>query len=93
MRAVHLFHNPTCAACGGTEHLEVHHCKPFHLHPDLELEPANLITLCEKPGHVCHLIFGHAGNWKGYVATVHEDAAKHLKDVYKSNELASQKAA
>lgn len=32
---------PACAACGGTEDLNVHHIQPFHLHPELELDPAN----------------------------------------------------
>ncbi|HZZ77186.1 MAG TPA: hypothetical protein VFE62_01625 [Gemmataceae bacterium] len=89
VRASHLAANPTCAACGGKDALEVHHCKPFHLHPDLELDPTNLITLCEKPGHDCHYVFGHAGNWHGFVPTVREDAAKHLADVQRSNELAA----
>lgn len=93
VRAVHLHNNPTCAACGGTELLQVHHVKPFHLHPDLELDPGNFITLCEKPGHDCHYVFGHAGNWHGYVVTVRADAAKHLKDVQESAVLAKQKVA
>jgi hypothetical protein len=57
--------NPTCAACGGTEKIEIHHLKPFHLHPELELEPSNLITLCEgKKGLNCHLVFGHLCDYK-----------------------------
>lgn len=93
VRAVHLHNNPTCEACGGSKALEVHHKRPFHLHPDLELDPGNLITLCEESGHDCHFVFGHAGDWKGYVPTVEADAEKHLKDVKLSKELAVKPAA
>lgn len=58
--------NPTCAVCGGTKTLEVHHIRPFHIHPELELVPTNLIALCEsgKYGINCHLLVGHLGNYK-----------------------------
>lgn len=55
-----------CAVCGGTEYLEAHHKKPFHLFGDLELVTDNLIPLCEKPGHDCHFVFGHFWDWKRY---------------------------
>lgn len=68
--------NPTCAACGGIEVLEVHHIKPFNLHPELELDPLNLITLCEskKGGITCHLAWGHISNYKSFNKNVVEDA-------------------
>ena len=68
--------NKTCAMCGGTKHLEVHHVRPFHTHPELELDPKNLIVLCEnkKDGVNCHLLFGHLGNFKSINATVVSDA-------------------
>ena len=47
VRKTHLASHPTCELCGGEKKLEVHHMRPFHLHPELELEPSNLITLCE----------------------------------------------
>lgn len=77
IRAQHLEHNPACAVCGGTEKLEVHHRKPFHLEPALELDPDNLITLCEanKGGVNCHLFVGHLGNFKAFNPAVAEDAA------------------
>jgi hypothetical protein len=66
VRKEFLKQNPTCAVCGGNKKLEVHHLHPFYLHPELELDPDNLITLCEgKKGLTCHLIFGHLGNYKG----------------------------
>ncbi len=88
VRAVWLHSHPTCAACGGTESVEVHHKRPYHLYPALELDPTNFITLCEHQGINCHFVFGHAGNWHGYVPTVSDDAGKHLADVQLSNQLA-----
>jgi 5-methylcytosine-specific restriction endonuclease McrA len=75
VRKAFLAKNPTCALCGGKKKLEVHHKMPFHLHPELELDPKNLITLCEndKGGANCHLLFGHLGNFKSFNHTVHED--------------------
>src|SRR5690242_21104937 len=35
-----------CAARGAKIGLQVHHKKPFHIHPELELDPTNLIALC-----------------------------------------------
>ncbi len=58
--------NPKCVVCGGKIKIEVHHIKPFHSHPELELEESNLMTLCErgKYGIVCHQLIGHLGNYK-----------------------------
>lgn len=54
---------PWCSACGRTESLEVHHIKPFHLHPELELQTTNVIVLCEGPTR-CHFTYGHrAQDW------------------------------
>ena len=66
VRAEHLRKCKFCMVCGGTKKLEVHHIKPFHLDPSLELEPTNLITLCEakKRGINCHLLVGHLGNYR-----------------------------
>ena len=47
LRRKFLQRNPTCAACGTTECLEVHHCVPFHIDSAKELDPRNLLTLCE----------------------------------------------
>lgn len=65
--------NPTCAACGSTKHLNVHHKMPFHLDPSLELDPNNLITLCMDKD--CHLLIGHGDNFKAYNPDVQNDAA------------------
>lgn len=71
-----LTHN-TCAACGGMNKLQVHHKQPFHLHPELELDPTNFITLCEG-NNKCHLEIGHHGNWKSYNPRVVEEAKATL---------------
>jgi hypothetical protein len=71
-REEHLKSHSTCLACGGTEELEVHHRLPFHLHPELELDPFNLITLCEK--NHCHYVIGHLLSWKSFNKNVFEDA-------------------
>lgn len=55
----------SCGICGGMKKREVHHIKPFHLYPELELEESNLFVLCEGNKNVnCHLIFGHYGNYR-----------------------------
>lgn len=77
VRRAYLKANPTCAACGSRLFREVHHVEPFHLHPELELDPANLITLCEMPFRNHHLKVGHLGNWKNWNPNVRADAA-HL---------------
>lgn len=56
VRREHLEREPACAACGRSKDLEVHHIKPYHEHPERELDPTNLVTLCADP---CHLVFGH----------------------------------
>jgi hypothetical protein len=70
VREAHITREPTCQGCGLSHGLNVHHVKPFHLHRDLELDPANLITLCESAGHNCHLWLGHLGSWKSFNARV-----------------------
>src|ERR1700722_1082943 len=54
--------------CGATSALQVHHKMPFHLDPVRELDPTNLITLCEnfRDGVECHLHVGHLGNCKNF---------------------------
>lgn len=76
IRKEHLEKHPTCALCGGKDKIEVHHKKPFHLHPELELDPANLISLCEAKGNGinCHLAFGHLGSFKSLNEGVEADA-------------------
>lgn len=53
-----------CAVCGGLKELQAHHILPFHKFPTLELDPTNLLALCEGNERMnCHLLFGHFGNF------------------------------
>jgi 5-methylcytosine-specific restriction enzyme A len=74
--------NGFCAVCGYTQFLNVHHIKPFHLFPTLELNLTNLITLGEKcPLGNHHLFFGHLGNWASWNEAVVEDAVTWLQKI------------
>jgi 5-methylcytosine-specific restriction enzyme A len=68
-----LEENPRCAACDSETHPQVHHMKPFHLHPELELDPSNFITLCMDVNE-CHIKVGHGGSFQAYNPNVKEDA-------------------
>ncbi len=83
VRRAKLLVTPTCAATGLKTELEVHHIKPFHLFPELELEPTNLIVLTEHNSFNAHLWIGHCGNWKMYNPHVVEDAAQMLDRITK----------
>lgn len=69
-----LSKNPLCAVCKKKgkllNPLNVHHQHPFHVHPELELNEANLITLCR----IHHLWWGHLGNWASWNDSVEMDA-------------------
>lgn len=77
-RRAHLKLQPSCAACGGRVYLQVHHKVPFHIDPKLELEPDNLITLCEAPSRLCHYRCGHSFDWAAFNPDVEADAALQL---------------
>ena len=74
VRTAHLKTAGTCEACGSDKSLEVHHKQPFHDKPELELDPSNLITLCDGSIN-CHLLVGHLGDWKSFNVDVVADAA------------------
>ena len=71
---LHLKFHPVCEACGSNKKLNVHHKKPFHLFPQLELDMNNLITLCMDKE--CHIKIGHGDNFKDYNPDVEADAQK-----------------
>jgi hypothetical protein len=63
--------HPYCAACGGTEQLNIHHKFPFHYvvlcqRPDLELDPRNLLTLCVHHDCEHHVLIGHLDDYESY---------------------------
>jgi len=81
VRNEHLKKHPICVVCGSKVKVEVHHINPFHLHPEQELDPNNLISLCETATHgiICHLLIGHLGNYKSINDNVVYDAAEWNK--------------
>lgn len=88
-----LAKHPRCAACGGSRHVQVHHIRPFHEAPELELADGtgrfcrlevrpgvfacNLISLCMGP-HEDHLRIGHGGHFHRDNPNVVEDARQLL---------------
>ena len=79
IRDAHIKNNPTCYACGRSEYLIVHHIVPFHLNPELELDPNNLLTLCQGKHINCHITFGHNYNWTKTNLNVKQDAESFRK--------------
>ena len=84
----HLALNPGCAVCGATESVVVHHILPVPYclavgRPELELDPRNLITLCQsRTGILCddhHLYIGHLGDYHAFNLDVREDAEGRFK--------------
>ena len=84
---VHLASQPQCVCCepgqSPTAGLQVHHIFPFHYcialgRPDLELDPRNLITLCEdedgRQGQDHHLLVGHLDDFESSNLQVVTDA-------------------
>ncbi len=59
--------------------MNVHHMKPFHLDPPLELDPTNLISLCMGKFE-CHIRIGHGDDFKAYNPSVQVDAALCLRN-------------
>jgi len=62
--------HPVCEVCGRKTET-VHHRKPFHLYPELELDESNLISFCDR----CHLVFGHLFNFQNE----NPDVDQHIK--------------
>jgi len=75
LRKEHIGRQPCCQACGSCKKPEVHHIVPVHLDPSKELDPDNLITLCDK---YCHFVFGHFMNYKSWNKNVVRDAWWYL---------------
>ena len=76
VRNEHLKKNPACAACGRTENLAVHHIIPVSFDPTKELDPNNLLTLCQSH---CHIVFGHLMNYRCYNSDVRRICAEYRK--------------
>lgn len=74
LREQHLRGKPRCEVCGSTNKVVPHHIIPFHVDPSRELDPTNLVSLCESPTFNCHLFFGHLKRWDRHNPRVLEDA-------------------
>lgn len=74
VRVEHLKKFPRCIVCGSEKNVVPHHVVPFHLDPSKELDPNNLVTLCESPTFNCHLFFGHLKRWDRHNPNVIQDA-------------------
>lgn len=81
IRTEHLKKYPSCMACGSTKNPEVHHIIPVHIDSDKELDPNNLITLCDK---YCHFIFGHLMNWKSWNPDIISDSIAYKTKIQNS---------
>lgn len=64
--------HPWCMICGKNKSLQLHHIRPFHLYPELELTEDNLRVLCQS----CHLVWGHLGDWKSFNLDLDKDIVK-----------------
>lgn len=80
LRDEFLREHPTCAACGSRDYIVPHHLMPVHLFPTLELDPANLLPLCEGTRQ-CHFRIGHAFSWRHFNRFAAQDAALQLKRI------------
>ena len=69
--------HPYCAVCGHRirKQLRGHHIIPVHVDPARELDPANVVILCQGDTVNCHLLFGHLLNWDSWNEYVAKDAA------------------
>jgi hypothetical protein len=82
-RREHLTREPACVVTGidDARRVAVHHIMPFHLFPELELDPGNLITLAESPINI-HFLFGHGGrSWCDYNRSVRRRVAR-MRELY-----------
>tara|TARA_Y100000385_G_scaffold154814_1_gene160518 strand:+ start:7953 stop:8282 length:330 start_codon:yes stop_codon:yes gene_type:complete len=78
IRKKHIEKQPCCMACGSCKKPEVHHIVPVHVDPTKELDPDNLITLCDK---YCHFMFGHLMYYKSWNENIVKDAERYLNMV------------
>jgi hypothetical protein len=80
VRAAHLRKEPACAACGRSVDVVAHHVIPVSFDESRELDPENLLTLCDYP---CHIVFGHLMNFHCYNKDVRKMVAEYRRAVNK----------
>jgi len=66
MREYRRLH-PRCEYDDCSDKVHVHHVEPIQFAPDRAADPTNFLSLAGKR---CHLVVGHANNWKRYVHNV-----------------------
>lgn len=76
VRSEFLKGNKSCAACGSSKDVQVHHVVAFHTHPELELDPSNFMPLCEGMERNCHRFVGHLDDFRSINERSREDAAE-----------------
>lgn len=76
----------SCAVCGrNDEPLTGHHVVPFHVDRTRELDPANVIPVCDdSPSRKCHLLVCHLGDWR----LVNPDCGQHAAMLREARRLA-----
>jgi hypothetical protein len=80
---------PVCQICGTDKKLQVHHKKPFHDFPELELEESNLVTLCMGERE-CHLRIAHGSSWRTYSPNIEKYIEILKKDISKFKKIAEE---
>jgi len=72
--------HPICSACNVNMNLEVHHIKPFHLYPELELIEDNCMVFCR----LHHFIIGHFCDWGGWNVKAVRDAVRYKSSLHRN---------
>lgn len=73
----HRMIEPTCAICGGSDRIQVHHTSPpfeycFAIgRLDLELDERNLFSICEGDVNDHHILVGHLDDFKSWNPDFH----------------------
>lgn len=81
---------PRCAYCGTTKKVELHHIEPYHEAPERELDPANVIPLCESISN-CHLTQGHLGNYMQANPTIKNDCEQYQAKKSDANKIMKER--
>ena len=82
VRKQHISEHPSCEVCGYDKGIEAHHLQSFHEHPELELEPGNILSLGKKcPTGNHHLLFGHLGDYASININCVQDSKTWLQKI------------
>src|SRR3990167_11259653 len=89
VRKEHLRKFPLCEVCRSPKKIEAHHIKSFSEHPELELSPTNILSLCEskKYGITCHQFVGHLGDYRLINPASADDARMWREKMLKARKI------